>query len=525
MSSLNGGSAAKLRSDLKSNSGGDIVGGVNGATFSPIPFTILKRQTRRLHVMDFMDKTQWSLIEAGTTAGQDGALVTAGFMNALRKMKELRTELDIGYGAFLIQEAALSGAYDCKISGRGLLQVDSGFLKVLSITTSSRLIIDGPVFRGRSVEAGSYAAEWLLDINVDSSFVTVERCGFTNFRGYGAVIRQLAGGTYSETCTIKNNEFYDAPAYAATSPQQAGIACGNDGEYCKISENKFFRIPAAARFTDGANCLFADNIAMQCNGGDGTLQTDRAVVYCEGDPVYNAGKITIARNKINHNATGLIPVICKGDPAKPQNAYELLDNDFLVNGNATVGYQVVLYDAPRSKIRGNKFRPATASAHGHANVRLNSCSDAIISDNYFEDGKYSVTLDASTNVQWHSNLCNAPATGKIELVNGATIKNRNARAFAFRVSAAGAAGTPYDDASWTASRPATGQFTVAHNMNTTDYSVEVETDASTTAPERHISINRAANSFDVYVKDSAGAAVNENLLITVTVGNTNSYAL
>ena len=485
--------------------------------------SVWRTRPESLNVFDYIDKSQHQYILDNNTASQNATLVTAGVNAALADAQAKVAKLDFVRGSFLLNSITIDGMELCKLEGNNAvtLVMNASQTQIIEMYRSIGVVISGITFKGTATADGSYRSHNLLDIRNDCSFVVVTECNFTDFAGWGIVSRLLAGGTYTEGVIVDKCKFYDAPSYYASYSAQAGIAFGSDGEYSSVTNCRFYRIPAAARFTDGANGLFADNIVMQLNGGSGALQTDRAALYAESNT--NNGKITISRNKFNHNETGLIPIIVKGDLTKPQNPVEILDNDVLVNGNGTVGYQLVAYDFTNMKIRGNKFRAATSGLNPC--IRLNDCDAAIVDNNYFRAGTYALQNDGSVGVQWGMNICESLTVDKITNSNGGTTINRNNRSFVFKITSAGAASTPWDDDGWTVAKTATGQYTVTHNMGSLDYGVIIQQDAATVPSSLRFSCVRATNTFDVYIVNGSGVATDANVMLLLTVGNGNNYAL
>jgi len=476
---------------------------------------------RKLHIMDFVPKSQWSSIENQDTASQDPATVTAGVLNALREMKARKTELDCGYGRFLVEGMALSAATDCLIYG-GEFQLDyqayGANTHIFDLQNScSDVFFDKIHFIGTSDSSATYDATNRyggIEVN-DSAHVVIERSKFSKFTSYGAFGKNLTGGTFTEGLLIDRCRFLDFP-YDSGTPFQAGVILGDDGEYTTVTNCRFYRVPSAARFTDGANSIFSHNIAMDLNGGYGT---DRAAFYSEQGT--NSGKLQVTHNKFNHIETGQIVVFMKNDPTKPQNIQILESNELLVNGSVTHSQQVVMNDCPNAKVLNNNIRPNNVVA-GEQCLRLNDCDGATVETNHFDGGDYSITIDNGT-VNLGHNTYNSPATGKINLRGTGAFKVTTGRSYSIRVSGSGSAGTPNDKA-WTSSKIATGHYQVTHNIGDTNYSASVEIDNSSTALLR-TSVVRSANTIDVYIADSAGTLTDSAHLVNVTVGVNNEYAL
>lgn len=421
-----------------------------------------------------------------------------------------------------VNELTISSKTNIEIRADGAhVSLDYGTnYSIFNVSGCEEIEIHGFRFTGTSDSSSTYDA-----VNrhqgvyiTTSSFIDIHHCVFEKFSSFGIFAQSLNGGVYTEGLNIHHCVFRDFP-YDATTQFQCGVLLSTDGEYSEISHNRFFRVPSAARFTDGANSMFTNNIVMQCNGGYGT---DRACVY--QDVNSNSGKLNVSNNKFNHNETGEIILFLKNDPTKPQNTCIVHGNEFLVNGLAgSHSQQVVLSDYPSSRVTNNSFRPAAVIA-GEECLRLNTCDDAIVDSNYFRGADYAITANNCTPAIGH-NVYDTLTTGKVQLAGTGDFKVFKNRAYALRIAAAGTAGTPWDKSGWTVTNPATGRYTVTHNMGTNNYSVAVELDNDATATERSFSVVRSTNTFDIYVATSAAAAVNDDLLVTVTLGINSEAAL
>lgn len=428
-------------------------------------------------------------------------------------------------GTFLISQVSIVSKTGVKfISDNSSIlkkeySVTGSIQHIFNISLSSDLVFEGLAFEGTGSDNVVYDTTNRFGglFITTSSFIQIIACNFNDFSSYGILAQSLTGGTYTEGVIVDRCIFHDFPLDTTNhSAFQTGIILGVDGEYSSIINNRFYAMPSAIRCTDGANALIAHNVIMQMNGTDGTLQTDRACIYCTVGST-NTGKITISHNKINHNETGVIPILCRGDATKPQNAFIIDFNDCLVNGLTAVhDYQIYLIDAPNSRIAGNQVRGLVNLSPA---ITLVSSTKVVISDNYLKGGTYALSVDNTSSAYWSQNITEGNVTAKLLVGATGIFYNNNNRSFAFRISAAGvAANTPWDDAAFTASRVGLGHFRITHDIGSTDYSVSIELDNDATAPERSISVVRATTQLDYYVKDSGGTLIDDDFLITIVIG-------
>ncbi|GAG32591.1 unnamed protein product, partial [marine sediment metagenome] len=182
-------------------------------------------------------------------------------------------------------------------------------------------------------------------------------------------------------------------------------------------------------------------------------------------------------------------------------------------GNDIVSYGMILTNIPNSVVSGNSIRPASVIPPDPL-LKINFSDDIIIRDNYLNNGDYNISVLDSLRVKLIDNILASAQTGEYE-VTGTNSFIINGRSKSIRISEAGNKGFPWDVASWTVVKATTGQYTVTHNMNSTDYSVATMLDNDVTNPGRHISVKRNLDTFDLYIDDNAGAAIDDDLLVTV----------
>jgi hypothetical protein len=255
---------------------------------------------------------------------------------------------------------------------------------------------------------------------------------------------------------------------------------------------------------------------MNLNGGDDTTKVDRACIYAEQGT--NAGKLTISHNKINHNETGQVPIILKGDSTKPQNAFIVTENDLLVNGATSQNWQIILYDAPNSRVLGNQIRPVNDT---HPLIKLNDSENVVVNDNYLRGGTYGIEGQINHLVKASDNIFDSQATGKI---NAANLTTTNNRTWVARFSSAGVYGSPDDHTAvgWTVANPSTGRYTITHDIGDANFSVNATIDTVTT-PGDVISVVRSTTEINIYVMDVAGVLVQRAVLVEVTLPIDNEY--
>lgn len=456
----------------------------------------------------------------GDGATEDTTVIQAAITLAIASGNSLFFPASVG--SYLVKPLVFDTASGIVVFGEKTTELELIYFaygadsSIFQILNSDSITIRNLSFIGTSDTVELYdVANRYSGINIQtSSFVTIEDCIFTKFSSYAIFGKDLTGGTYTEGLKILNNIFRDSP-YDSLTPFQAGIILSSDAEYSIVKGNSFFRIPSAIRFTDGANSMFVENIVMKLNGGDDTLQTDRACIYAESNS--NSGKITISDNKINHNETGQIVMILKGDTIKPRNAFIVSNNDMLVNGATNFNHQIVLYDAPNSRIIGNQLRP---SLNTQALIRLNDSPNVVVSNNYLNGGTYGIETTAGVKVVATDNIFDNQATSKLSATN---VRTANKNTFIARVSSAGVYGIPneHTNEGWTVSNIVTGKFSIAHDIGNTNFSVTVTSDNNNIA-DTVFSVVRAATTLDIFCKQ-AGVLTDVDILVEIELPADNEY--
>jgi hypothetical protein len=500
---VGGGGKYTVKTAAQAATDGDVIDEIGNFTSGVAGLVIVLQKTTTIKT------SQYGVIGASSTVNLQAAITNAANYSAI--------EFD-GDSNLTLDQINITNKTGIKFIGNGAkLQLNKDSNTALFVVTGSDdLEFSGFSFVGTSDTSALYGTGDHKGFDIQtSSFIRILNNSFEKFISQSIFATLLTGGTFTEGVLVSGNVFRDVPLDTLTA-QQAAITFSTDGEYCTVDNNWFYRLPSAIRFTDGANGIFSNNKVMQLNGTnwDGALVTTSAAVYAESST--NSGKITVSGNKINHNENDQIAIWLKGDATKPQNAFKVVNNDVLVSGGSNISFCIVLNDAPNSIISGNSIRTKETTTPTDPALKLNDCDNAMVTGNYINGGEYNISADSSLGVILHSNALEGALTNKYKLVSGSTVLPTD-RSVALRVSATGSAGTPFDADTWTVSRPVTGRFTVTHNLNSTQYVVSVETDNDAAAPERHYAIVRSANTFDIYVDDGAGAAINEDMLINVTL--------
>jgi len=425
-------------------------------------------------------------------------------------------------GHYRIGQIAINGVSELTITGgvwEKIYETPGGLRHIFSVQGSYGFFLKDARLIGTSESSVTYDGVNRLGglFITSSSFCGIVNCKFEKFTSYGIFAQDLNGGTYTEGLLVTGNTFVDFP-YDSTTPVQAGIILSADGEYSTVTNNKFFRIPSAIRFDDGANSLFAHNILMQLNSG---FAADRAAVYQEVNS--NSGKLQIVNNKFNHIQSGQYVILLKNDPTKPQNAAIIDGNESLVSGLAgTSSRLITLVDYPNSKVTNNNLRPA-GNTTGQAVIRLVRSDNALVDENYINAGSYGVEADNCVIRMGANNIFDNQGSGKLLLSNGGGIISTVGRNYNLRVTSVGGKGSTWDVDAITVSRPVAGQYTITHNFGSNLYNVFVTTDNDSGAPERRYSVVRGTNDFNIYVTDGAGAAVNDDIMVTISMAKDNPY--
>jgi parallel beta-helix repeat protein len=255
-------------------------------------------------------------------------------------------------GLYKINATTIDDLNDFNLVGLGaIIQYNSGDC-ILKFTDCINWNISGFTFTST---ASSYSDVGFLRVSVDSGFFNIRNNTFKNFPRCAIIADNLFdnGAAENKSMIINDNLFIDAANYS--NDLQAAITMGSDAEYTRVLNNTFRNVPSAIRYVDGANGQFAYNQIMLCNGDAYDSNYSNGVIYCNSNGLTNTGKINILYNKINHNASGMATIVCKGDVSKPINTYSIIGNDLLINGNLTKADVIYLQDAEYSVIKENKI--------------------------------------------------------------------------------------------------------------------------------------------------------------------------
>lgn len=278
-----------------------------------------------------------------------------------------------------------------------IIKYDNSEDATWSFTNCNRVNISGFFF---STDFGSYADVAFLKIGDNSGSFNIHNNTFNNFRRTAILVEDLTGGASSEGVNIYANYFRSSNDY--DNVLQTAITFLNDGEYSKVTNNFFKDVPSAVRFANGANGLFAFNILLGMDARGYTATYESGLVYCDADGT-NAGKIDILYNKINHTATGISAIVCKGNSGLEYNGYRIIGNDILVHGDATNSNAIYVEDANNSVIRDNKLRGFTSSPNSSGLI-LNDSPQCIVDGNLIISYATGIELTGgSTNIKLGTN--------------------------------------------------------------------------------------------------------------------------
>jgi hypothetical protein len=81
--------------------------------------TLQQKLDRKLCIMDYIDRSMWSLIENGTQAGQNATLITAGIQAAVNAAILKRKRIETPGGVYLHNAVTVNGALELEGEGRG----------------------------------------------------------------------------------------------------------------------------------------------------------------------------------------------------------------------------------------------------------------------------------------------------------------------------------------------------------------------------------------------------------------------
>ena len=300
-------------------------------------------------------------------------------------------QLEFGTGLYIIDSVTFNNLNEFHIIGNSsVIKYNIGD-SIFNFTNCNSVSISGFNFTS---DESSYSDVAFIRATDSNSYFKIFNNRFENFPRCGILGNTFSGGVFTEGFTMYANDFIDSENYSNNN--QCGIELGSDGEYSKVINNNFYNIPSAIRFMDGANGLFAYNNCLLINGDFYDSSYNNAVIYSEYNS--NSGKLDVICNKLNHNETGIISVVVKGDPSKSHNAIKIEGNDFLVNGSTTRSLSIYLLDAPNSIIVNNKLRGNSITPNDKA-ILLENSSKCVLDNLYIKYYNNCIELINSSDVQ------------------------------------------------------------------------------------------------------------------------------
>jgi len=472
----------------------------------------------------------WGAISDLGTGDTDN---TSAFTKAVTFLKAVNGStggiLDLGSAGtgFLTGEIAVTSYRGLVVKGNNtkMQMIDTGTNDyVFKFTTCQDIIVEKVHFVGTSDTVATYdSGNKQSGIGViGGSNVTVRDCFFEKFISMGIYSEDMTPSTVVEGMRIYNNIFRDFPLDATTSEQ---CAIYLDSEYSIVQNNTFQFVPSAARFFNGANSKFIDNIVFNLNG---QYNTTSAAFYHEDSD--NFGKLEISRNTFNHIDSGQVLMKIQGDTAIDRNPVYIRDNQMLSNGTITHARHIWIVEMDRTQITNNSIRPNVGISlpAGEECIRVEDSKDVLISGNYLNRGDYAVTNDNSTLIFGQNTIENQD-TGVLQTLNGGTFKVIKNRTYGFHVLANGTAGSDiFDDPGVTIPAHATpGYYEFVHSFGSENYTVSITSDELTTAVERHWEIVRRAAVLDIRCYDGTGTPVlvDQDFVMTITHGIDSEYLL
>lgn len=477
-------------------------------------------------------KTDWRTKFRATPEifGYSSSGTVAANTTAFQKALESGLNLFIERGkTYTINQINLDGVDDLYVFGGGTLKANYGtndaiiklencknaFFEVINVVGTS----DDD--SGSYDSANQHAGLWFDD---SCEFPKVVGCNFTKFSSFAIRAKDLAGDTNTRGLTVSGCTFYDFGA-ANDSFWQTAILLQEDAEYSLITGNYFYSVPAAVsnRSSSGgagnANLTIANNMIQKCTNYDtstGGVQTNRGCIFSD-TPAAQSGKMIIYGNHINHNDSGIIPIVLNGVASLPLNTVMIKDNYMLVNGTTSIGHQIYLVNHKSVTISGNVIRPKSATPTDGA-VYLEGCPGAVVNANKFQNVYDGVDADDiwltdDTNV-FEGTLGGSRSPDHKPISSGkATTRVRGS---------AGALDGAFQSSSdyFTMVRNSTGNYTITLGSSVTNYITgglaQYTINISPDALVLWAVTSRTATDFVIELTDNAGTAVDANLLVTVT---------
>lgn len=423
---VSGSDGIEVDSGSPITSNGTIALGVDAATLRA---HLNVDESYTINIFDFLtDATTKAEVLANDT-GQDSSITGEAFDDAFDYcIANGIKKLYVPSGTYVIDKVTVNALSNFILDGDGAVLMNGTGNAIFEFTACVNWEIRGFNFTSDAV---AYADVAFLRISTNSGFFNIHNNIFSNMPRCGVLASSLAGGTFTYGIQVYNNQFLDTSNYS--NDNQCGVELAGDGEYSKIHHNIFQGIPSAVRLVDGANSEISFNTCMKMNGDAYDSSYTNGIIYCEDNS--NSGKIDILYNKINHNDTGIVAIVCKGDPTKGHNAFKVIGNDILVNSSATNTQAVYFKDAPNSVFKDNKIRGNISSPNDTA-VIIEDSDFLIVDSNYIKSFANGIELITSQQVKiGNQNIFEDISTNKFVIDTGSI--DVDCETFAFAISGFG----------------------------------------------------------------------------------------
>lgn len=329
------------------------------------------------------------------------------------------------------------------IGNNATIEIENNSDYLFKVTNSKFVYFQDFILKGDNIYGNEVAdpsnRAVLLQFNTVSN-CKVFNCTLSNFTSYAILAQTTTSDgnpTAQEGLRVFQNKFTDQP-YDSAEPKQAAIYFGEDAEYNNVHNNDFYRVVCAARFVDGANSSFENNMILDCTGDNTTLHTDRAVIYATHTSE-NSFKLKISNNRINHNETKKYVIIIDGTgrnnmPASGSVTVAddpcMISSNYMMSNGESSGVSNLVYvkDAPGTIFKDNIIRSRNNSS-GYEVEFVNSDYISVTgnvfvgtSSAYSQDGFH---FDNCKNITYSVNNTNYPYSGSYVLSNDSNIISNN----------------------------------------------------------------------------------------------------
>lgn len=463
------------------------------------------------------------------TLGFDDAKTVSYNTGAIKEAFQSGSEVRLRKGQrYIIDQIDLDGIDDLHVFGGGELKLNYGTNDaIVKMTNCKRPVFNGIKLTGTSDEdAGAYdsanqhAGLWFSN---GCEFPQARHCDFTKFSSFGIRANNLSGGINTRGLFVFDGKFFDFGS-ANASFWPTAILLQEDAEYSTIAFSDFYNVPAAlsnrsASGTAGnANWSFIENDVQKCTNYDsvaGGIQLNRACIYSD-PPVAQSGKARIQSCRINHNDSGIIPILLNGVAGLPLNTVKITETDLLVNGTSEIAYQIYLINNHSATVSGTTMRPKSTTAAQGA-LKLVGCPGAVVDENKFQNVHHGIEAD------------DVYLTGGTNVFEGSLVGSRsssrkpvtNRRVTTRFIGATGDLDGGYDSSTdfFTSNKTGTGVYVLTLGTSTVNYVtggeaqyfVEIE-------PEDFVLVKHSITTTTITIEfqNAAGTAVDANARVSVT---------